>query len=57
MRIISGRYKGRKLQASKDLSIRPTTDRIKEYIFNVLKDFQKDKKQEDIGLGLCKGVL
>lgn len=51
MRIISGVYKGRKLQASKDLSIRPTTDRVKEYIFNVLQDFQKNKKIVDIFSG------
>jgi 16S rRNA (guanine966-N2)-methyltransferase len=51
MRIISGLYRGRKLQASKDLSIRPTTDRVKEYIFNVLQDFQKDKKVADIFSG------
>ena len=51
MRIISGIYKGRKLQASKDLSIRPTTDRVKEYIFNVLQDFQKNKKVVDIFSG------
>lgn len=51
MRIISGLFKGRKLQASSDLSIRPTTDRVKEYIFNVLQDFQKDKNVVDIFSG------
>ncbi len=51
MRIISGFYKGRKLQASKDLSIRPTTDRVKEYIFNVLQDFQQKKNIADIFSG------
>jgi 16S rRNA (guanine(966)-N(2))-methyltransferase RsmD len=51
MRVISGIYKGRKLQASKDLSIRPTTDRVKEYIFNILQDFQYNKKVVDIFSG------
>ena len=51
MRIISGVFKGRKLQASDDLSIRPTTDRVKEFIFNVLHDFQKDKMVADIFSG------
>ncbi len=36
MRVISGKYKGRKLVASSDNSVRPTTDRIKETIFNIL---------------------
>jgi 16S rRNA (guanine(966)-N(2))-methyltransferase RsmD len=57
MRIISGIYKGRRLTSSKDLSIRPTTDRVKEYIFNILQDFPLDKTVLDIfsgsgGLGL-----
>ncbi len=57
MRIISGIYKGRRLTSSKDLSIRPTTDRVKEYIFNILQDFPQDKTVLDIfsgsgGLGL-----
>lgn len=39
MRIISGIYKGRRLKSSTDLSIRPTTDRVKEDIFNILRDF------------------
>jgi len=51
MRVISGIYKGRKLQASKDLSIRPTTDRVKEYIFNILQDFQCNKNVVDIFSG------
>ncbi len=57
MRIISGIYKGRRLTSSKDLSIRPTTDRVKEYIFSILQDFPQDKTVLDIfsgsgGLGL-----
>lgn len=37
MRIISGRFKGRNLKAFKADHIRPTTDRVKETIFNILQ--------------------
>jgi 16S rRNA (guanine966-N2)-methyltransferase len=36
MRIISGMSKGRKLATPKSQSLRPTSDRVKESIFNVL---------------------
>lgn len=36
MRIISGRFKGRNLVSFKAEHIRPTTDRVKETIFNIL---------------------
>jgi 16S rRNA (guanine(966)-N(2))-methyltransferase RsmD len=36
MRIISGKHKGRRLQAPKKLPVRPTTDRAKEGLFNIL---------------------
>ena len=38
MRIISGVHKGKKIQAPKNLPIRPTTDRAKESIFNILEN-------------------
>ena len=37
MRIISGTSKGRKLATPKNLSLRPTSDRVKESIFNILR--------------------
>jgi len=37
MRIISGIHKGRRLIVSKKLPVRPTTDRSKEAIFNILQ--------------------
>lgn len=37
MRIISGKWRGRKLSAFKAPHIRPTTDRVKEVIFNKLQ--------------------
>lgn len=36
MRIISGYYKGRRLELPKNLNLRPTTDMAKESLFNVL---------------------
>lgn len=51
MRIIAGKYKGRQLQSSKDQSIRPTTDKIKEYIFGLLDDFVTDAVVLDLFCG------
>lgn len=36
MRIISGQFKSRKFTAPKHLPVRPTTDRAKEALFNIL---------------------
>ena len=38
MRIISGKYKGRRLTAPKKLPVRPTTDMAKEALFNILNN-------------------
>ena len=38
MRVISGTYRGRKLFCPEGLSTRPTLDRIKENLFNLLPD-------------------
>jgi 16S rRNA (guanine(966)-N(2))-methyltransferase RsmD len=38
MRIISGKYKGRRLVAPKKLPVRPTTDMAKEALFNILNN-------------------
>ena len=38
MRIISGNFKGRKIQAPKKLPVRPTTDMAKEALFNILNN-------------------
>ncbi|MBL6785055.1 MAG: 16S rRNA (guanine(966)-N(2))-methyltransferase RsmD [Rickettsiales bacterium] len=37
MRIISGEFKGRKLETFKDNQIRPTTNKIREKLFNILE--------------------
>lgn len=38
MRIISGKYKGRRIQASSKITARPTTDFAKEGLFNLLNN-------------------
>ena len=46
MRIISGQHRGKKITAPKKLPVRPTTDRAKEALFNILGsrlDFTKLK--------------
>ena len=36
MRIISGKFKGHKLNIPKNFLIRPTTDRFKESLFSII---------------------
>ncbi len=38
MRIISGKYKGRRIAAPRNLPVRPTTDMAKEALFNILNN-------------------
>lgn len=38
MRIISGKYKGKRLTTPKKLPVRPTTDMAKEALFNILNN-------------------
>ncbi len=38
MRIVSGKYKGRRVNAPKNLPVRPTTDMAKEALFNILNN-------------------
>ena len=44
MRIISGKFKGKKLFSPNNNKIRPTSDRAKEMIFNTLNSYFLDKK-------------
>ena len=56
MRIISGKYKGYKLNIPKDYLIRPTTDRFKEALFSIISS---EKYSSNIDgkyfLDLCSG--
>lgn len=51
MRIIAGKFKGRSLITMKDQSIRPTTDRVKESIFNLLQGYVEDANVLDLFAG------
>ncbi len=42
MRIIGGRFRGRKLAAPQSQTVRPTSDRLRELIFNILAHGQGD---------------
>lgn len=37
MRVVSGKYRGKKLESPKDERVRPTTDMVKEAIFNLVQ--------------------
>ncbi|MBS5786487.1 MAG: 16S rRNA (guanine(966)-N(2))-methyltransferase RsmD [Clostridioides difficile] len=51
MRIISGRARGLKLNAPKNDNIRPTTDRIKESLFNMISPYILDSNVLDLFAG------
>jgi 16S rRNA (guanine966-N2)-methyltransferase len=51
MRIISGTSRGRKLATPKSQSLRPTSDRVKESIFNILREEVEGKKVLDLFAG------
>lgn len=57
MRIISGQQKGQRIGAGRSSRIRPTSDRVRESIFNVLREEVENKRVLDLfagagGLGL-----
>ena len=51
MRIISGRAKGKRLNSPKDQRIRPTADRVKESLFNMLTEPWEGKRVLDLFSG------
>lgn len=51
MRIISGKYRGRKLKSPPSLQTRPTSDRLRETLFNILAPRIKGA----LFLDLCAG--
>lgn len=51
MRIITGTAKGTKLKAPTGLNTRPTADRVKESVFNILGDIVDDARVLDIFAG------
>lgn len=51
MRIISGKHRGRKLLDFEGMNIRPTTDRVKESMFNLIQDYIADSAVLDAFCG------
>lgn len=51
MRVVAGKYRGKNLISPKDESVRPTTTRIKETLFNVLQGYVYDAVVLDLFAG------
>lgn len=51
LRIISGEAKGHKLKTPKGTTTRPTSDRVKESLFNIIAPYLADAKVLDIFAG------
>ena len=51
MRIVAGRYRGRRLWAPRGRRIRPTADRLRETIFNIIGSDIRGQKIVDIFAG------
>jgi 16S rRNA (guanine966-N2)-methyltransferase len=51
LRVISGNLKGRRLFSLKGQKLRPTSDRVKEAIFNILQDQVRGRKVLDLFAG------
>jgi 16S rRNA (guanine(966)-N(2))-methyltransferase RsmD len=51
MRIITGKHRGRKIISPTHEGVRPTTDRIKENLFNIIRDYIPDSTCLDLFAG------
>jgi 16S rRNA (guanine(966)-N(2))-methyltransferase RsmD len=51
MRIIAGKFRSRLLKSTKDLALRPTSDKLRETLFNVLGEFVADARFMDLFAG------
>ena len=56
MRIIGGRFKGRGLKTPSDQSVRPTSDRLRETLFNILAHAYEDPMVQARVLDLFAGT-
>ncbi|MGC2050360.1 MAG: 16S rRNA (guanine(966)-N(2))-methyltransferase RsmD, partial [Methylovirgula sp.] len=56
MRIIGGRFKGRVLEVPSDDEIRPTSDRLRETIFNILAHAYEDPVTDAAVIDLYAGT-
>ena len=51
MRIIAGKFRSRQLHSLKKLTLRPTSDRLRETLFNILGDLVNDARFVDLFAG------
>ena len=51
MRVISGKARGLKLDTPKNLDVRPTTDRVKESLFNIINPYIRESNILDLFAG------
>ncbi len=51
MRVISGKARGHKLKPPEGMDIRPTSDRVKESIFNIIQNYIMDSIVVDLFAG------
>ena len=51
VRIVAGRWGGRRLTTPKGLATRPTSDRVREALFSILGDFVQDARVLDLFAG------
>jgi 16S rRNA (guanine(966)-N(2))-methyltransferase RsmD len=51
LRVISGKARGLKLDTHKNLDVRPTTDRVKESLFNIINPYIRESNILDLFAG------
>ena len=51
MRIVGGEYKGRIIKWPKDVKVRPTQDRVREALFNVIREIVPGSRALDLYAG------
>jgi 16S rRNA (guanine966-N2)-methyltransferase len=56
MRVIAGKYRGRPLQSLRGMEIRPTSDRLRETLFNVLTAGNPEALEGTVWLDLFAGT-
>ena len=56
MRVIAGRFRSRKLAAPRGLKVRPTSDRLRETLFNVLAAGKRPALEGSVWLDLYAGT-
>ncbi|HKC70982.1 MAG TPA: RsmD family RNA methyltransferase, partial [Terriglobales bacterium] len=56
MRVIAGKYRSRPLRSLRGLDIRPTSDRLRETLFNVLTSGEPERLADTVWVDLYAGT-